>query len=278
MSTASLLALITFVLTVLNFALDVVHFSRSNSGGVASLTAPVLVVAPSTLVHHWATEAKRFFTTFYSNTIVYTGTPAHRKQLAPLIQQQQSNTATTASTTTSTSQKMKGTKRSTTAATQQQDTATAPVTLVVTSYAVLQRDTTVLSSRRWRYCILDEAHLLRNPDAAAARAVVTLQCDHRLALTGTPIQNTVAELWSIFHCIMPGYLGERTDFRSRYVSAYCVQTASSYFVCACNRGDQAALPTSNTCAHDKLCSRRACCDHVEHCNLWVLCMMLLLHC
>jgi SNF2 family DNA or RNA helicase len=196
-------------------------FSHTNSGGDASLVAPVLVVAPSTLVHHWATEAKRFFSTFYNNTIVYTGTPAHRKQLALLIQQQQPEISTTA-TTTSISQKMKGTKRSKTAATQKQQhtTAAAAVTLVVTSYAVLQRDTAVLSSRRWSYCILDEAHLLRNPDAAAARAVVTLQCDHRLALTGTPIQNTVAELWSIFHCIMPGYLGERTDFRSRYVCVY----------------------------------------------------------
>jgi SNF2 family DNA or RNA helicase len=225
---AALLPVLTAVLS-LHFTLCL-YCARTNSGGDASLAAPVLVVAPSTLVHHWATEAKRFFNIFYSNTVVYTGTPAYRKQLALLIQQQEPGTTTTTATTPNTSQKKKGTKRSKTAVTQQQqDTATAPsaaaaapITLVVTSYAVLQRDAAVLSSRRWSYCILDEAHLLRNPDAAAARAVVTLQCDHRLALTGTPIQNTVAELWSIFHCIMPGYLGERTDFRSRYVCIYCV--------------------------------------------------------
>jgi SNF2 family DNA or RNA helicase len=207
--------------------------SCSHSGGDAA--APVLVVAPSTLVHHWATEARQVFSTFYSNTIVYTGTPLHRKQLAPLIQQQQSSTSTATTAATSTSQNKKAAKRLKTAITQQQDTtaatastATAAITLVVTSYAVLQRDTAVLSSRRWSYCILDEAHLLRNPDAAAAKAVVTLQCDHRLALTGTPIQNTVAELWSIFHCIMPGYLGERTDFRSRYAcTLYVLHKLSS---------------------------------------------------
>ncbi|CAN0384659.1 unnamed protein product [Discosporangium mesarthrocarpum] len=73
-------------------------------------------------------------------------------------------------------------------------------------------------SQGWLFVALDEAHLVRNPDSAVAKAARQLQASHRLALTGTPIQNTVLELWSLFDFLMPGYLGERSIFRRHVAS------------------------------------------------------------
>jgi len=64
--------------------------------------------------------------------------------------------------------------------------------------------------------VLDEAQAIKNPDSLVARAAFRLRSRARLALTGTPVENSVRDLWSIFEFVMPGYLGKRQDFRERY--------------------------------------------------------------
>ena len=88
--------------------------------------------------------------------------------------------------------------------------------LVVTTYALLRRDRAVLTQIRWNWAILDEAQHIKNPRSQAARAARALKADHRLALSGTPLENDLLELWSLFAFLMPGYLGRRTHFHGRY--------------------------------------------------------------
>ncbi|MCC6765950.1 MAG: DEAD/DEAH box helicase [Deltaproteobacteria bacterium] len=88
--------------------------------------------------------------------------------------------------------------------------------LVVTNYALLRRD-----AERWRAIdlravILDEAQNIKNPSAAVTRAATALRARHRLALTGTPLENRALDLWSIASFVNPGYLGNRTAFGERY--------------------------------------------------------------
>ena len=80
--------------------------------------------------------------------------------------------------------------------------------LVVTTYGVLRRDIAELRRYPFDYAILDEAQAIKNPDSQTAKASRLLQADHRLALTGTPVENHLGELWSIFEFLNPGMLGE----------------------------------------------------------------------
>ena len=86
--------------------------------------------------------------------------------------------------------------------------------VVVTSYALLRGDEE-LAGQRWRAAILDEAQAIKNPDSQAAQAAFSLRAEFRVALTGTPVENRLEELWSICHFTNPGLLGERSDFQRR---------------------------------------------------------------
>ena len=88
--------------------------------------------------------------------------------------------------------------------------------LVLTSYALARRDRDELGKTRWRYVLLDEAQNIKNAGSATAQACKALPADHRLALTGTPLENRLSELWSIFDFLMPGFLGAEEDFAERY--------------------------------------------------------------
>ena len=88
--------------------------------------------------------------------------------------------------------------------------------VVVTSYALLRRDEELLSKLDLRYAILDEAQQIKNPLSATARAAKRLRADRRLALTGTPIENRLSEIWSIFDFVSPGLLGPLDKFEERY--------------------------------------------------------------
>lgn len=92
--------------------------------------------------------------------------------------------------------------------------ATADVT--VTSYAILRQDADALARVRWRCIVLDEAQTIKNPDSQVARAALGLEADARIALTGTPVENRLEELWSQMHFLNRGLLGGRSDFRDRY--------------------------------------------------------------
>ena len=88
--------------------------------------------------------------------------------------------------------------------------------VVVTSYALLRRDEELLAKVDWRYVILDEAQNIKNPLSATARAAKRLRADRRLALSGTPIENRLSEIWSIFDFVSPGLLGPLAKFEERY--------------------------------------------------------------
>ncbi|HWP98086.1 MAG TPA: DEAD/DEAH box helicase [Syntrophomonadaceae bacterium] len=88
--------------------------------------------------------------------------------------------------------------------------------LIVTSYALIKRDLAFYQDITFKYCILDEAQNIKNPNTQAAKAVKQIQASARFALTGTPIENSLTELWSIFDFLMPGYLLNHHKFKSRY--------------------------------------------------------------
>ena len=88
--------------------------------------------------------------------------------------------------------------------------------VLVTSYDLLRRDVEEYVPLHLSRVVLDEAQYIKNPKAQVTRAVKCLDADVRLALTGTPIENRLAELWSIFDFLMPGYLGTREQFAKRY--------------------------------------------------------------
>lgn len=88
--------------------------------------------------------------------------------------------------------------------------------LVITSYGVIQRDFEQLAKTRFHLLALDESQAVKNPNAKSARAVRCLNAVHKLCLTGTPMENHLGELWSLFDFLMPGFLGARDQFTRFY--------------------------------------------------------------
>lgn len=88
--------------------------------------------------------------------------------------------------------------------------------IVITSYDICRNDADVLTPLNWNYLVLDEGHLIKNPRAKVTIAVKQLASNHRLILSGTPIQNNVLELWSLFDFLMPGFLGAEKVFLDRF--------------------------------------------------------------
>jgi superfamily II DNA or RNA helicase len=88
--------------------------------------------------------------------------------------------------------------------------------LVVTSYALIRRDAERYGELEFDTLVLDEAQHIKNRQTQNAQAVKAIRAGHRLVLTGTPMENSVLDLWSIIDFLMPGYLGSAADFRERY--------------------------------------------------------------
>jgi SNF2 family DNA or RNA helicase len=88
--------------------------------------------------------------------------------------------------------------------------------IIVTSYALLDRDVEIYRKQPLSVFVLDEASAIRNPDTLSSKAARKIQAAARIAISGTPVENSVRDLWSIFQFLMPGYLGSREDFRRRY--------------------------------------------------------------
>ncbi|HEY5583482.1 MAG TPA: DEAD/DEAH box helicase [Ruminiclostridium sp.] len=102
--------------------------------------------------------------------------------------------------------------------------------ILVTSYALIRRDIDEYKTFSFRYCILDEAQHIKNPSSQAAKAVKQLVSNHRFALTGTPMENNLSELWSVFDFVLPGYLQSHTKFVEKYESPI-------------SKGDNSVLPS-----------------------------------
>ncbi len=88
--------------------------------------------------------------------------------------------------------------------------------LVLTSYALIARDLDVFLRHRFHLLVLDEAQHIKNPEAQVTGAVCQLEADHRLCLSGTPVENHLGELWSLMHFLMPGLLSSQEMFNRSY--------------------------------------------------------------
>lgn len=88
--------------------------------------------------------------------------------------------------------------------------------LLITSFSLVRRDATLLESVDWHRIVLDEAQNIKNPKTAQTKAILKLSGHHRLALTGTPVENRLLDLWSIFNFLNPGYLGKQSQFRKNF--------------------------------------------------------------
>jgi len=136
-----------------------------------------LVVCPPTLTGHWVYEAEKFFEAHDLSVIQYAGTPQEREKLRPRIPHYR---------------------------------------LVVASYDIVRKDIEFFEMRQWNYCVLDEGHVIKNGKTKSAKAAKRLHANHRLILSGTPVQNDVLELWSLFDFLMPGFLGSEKQFAAKY--------------------------------------------------------------
>jgi SNF2 family DNA or RNA helicase len=88
--------------------------------------------------------------------------------------------------------------------------------VVITTYALALRDKEELSAVQWEHVVVDEAQNIKNETAKQTQAIKQLNAQHRIALTGTPVENRLSELWSIMEFLNPGYLGSATDFRRSF--------------------------------------------------------------
>ncbi len=137
---------------------------------------PTLIVCPTSVVGNWRAEAARF--TPELSVVVHHGASRPRGEaLAAHV---------------------------------------AGADLVVTTYPLVERDRAALAALPWRRIVLDEAQQVKNPGAKQTRAVRSIPAERRLALTGTPVENHLGDLWSIMEILNPGLLGSEQAFRERF--------------------------------------------------------------
>ena len=140
---------------------------------------PALVLCPRTLIYNWQEESDKFFDDL--KTLVYYGTPDEREEMRHNFNDYD---------------------------------------LIISSYSTISRDVEELNAEEisFSFAILDEAQHIKNHRTKRAKAVKDIQANSRLALTGTPLENSVEELWSIFDFLMPGYLGNYSYFKKNFLT------------------------------------------------------------
>lgn len=143
----------------------------------AQAVGPTLLIAPTSVLGNWQKELERFAPQL--KVAIHHG--SQRRQESKAFQ----------------------------AACREQD-------VVITSFTLARKDAKLLAALPWRRLVVDEAQNIKNPNAAQTKAVLKLEAQHRIALTGTPIENRLLDLWSIFRFLNPGYLGTATQFRKRF--------------------------------------------------------------
>ncbi len=141
------------------------------------LNGPILLICPTSVVANWHKEAERF--TPDLTTMIYQGPKRVRGK--KFIEQAERNN------------------------------------IVLTSYALARRDQKLLSKIAWHGIVLDEAQNIKNAQTKQAQAIRALPASFRLALTGTPIENRLSELWSLMQFLNPGYLGSQASFRKKFI-------------------------------------------------------------
>lgn len=98
--------------------------------------------------------------------------------------------------------------------------------VVVTSYDVCRNDVENLTNFSYNYCVLDEGHIIKNSASKLTKSVKRVMAEHRLILSGTPIQNNVLELWSLFDFLMPGFLGTEKIFIEKFAKPIAASRTS----------------------------------------------------
>lgn len=144
---------------------------------IGETSSPSLLICPTSVIGNWQKELERFAPSL--NVFIHYGT--HRRKKDAFVP------------------------------------AIRGADLVITSYALSHLDEEELSSVTWNAVCLDEAQNIKNAYTKQASAVRDLRAQHRIALTGTPIENRLSELWSIFDFLNPGYLGSLGEFTQRFV-------------------------------------------------------------
>ena len=155
--------------------------AAGNEGGGSELPLPSLIVCPASLVYNWGQEFARFSPEI--RVLLIAGTAKERQeQLEEQMRMEASERAQ----------------------------------VIITSYDLLKRDRAAYLGRTFEYEIIDEAQVIKNAKTQGAKAVKEISANVRFALTGTPVENRLSELWSIFDFLMPGFLYSYRKFRERY--------------------------------------------------------------
>ena len=136
-----------------------------------------LVVCPPTLTGHWVHEISKFISADILKPLEYCGLLNERIKLRPTFGDHD---------------------------------------IIVASYDIVRNDIEFLKSCKWLYIVLDEGHVVKNTKTKSYKAIKQLRGNHRLILTGTPIQNNVLELWALFDFLMPGYFGSEKSFSTKF--------------------------------------------------------------
>jgi TATA-binding protein-associated factor len=136
-----------------------------------------LIICPSTLVAHWEYEIEKYIDGSIMKPLQYVGSSQDRVTLRSQFDK---------------------------------------FNVIITSYDIIRKDIDFLGNIPWNYCVLDEGHIIKNSRSKITSAVKQLKAQHRLILSGTPIQNNVLELWSLFDFLMPGFLGTEKQFQATY--------------------------------------------------------------
>ena len=173
---------------------------------------PSLIVCPSSLVYNWLAEFERFAPQL--NVAAVAGNAAERKLIrgqafAPYD-------ARLANAHGNNESDMPAAAPRPESASVQTGNRIAPVDVLITSYDLARIDSADYAGREFFLCALDEAQYIKNPATLTTRAIKRISAQHRFALTGTPMENRLSELWSIFDFLMPGLLGPYARFRERF--------------------------------------------------------------
>jgi superfamily II DNA or RNA helicase len=168
---------------------------------------PALVVAPTSVCGNWMVEVARFAPGLQVSL--------YGEGLATEVEPEDevSELAETADAEAATDVAPDNARR---AARRRQVRALGPRDVLICSYALLQIDGDILCAPQWHTAVLDEAQAIKNPTTRRAKAALAIKADFRLALTGTPIENRLGELWSIMGFCNPGLLGSAEQFNLRF--------------------------------------------------------------
>ncbi|CAO3683059.1 unnamed protein product [Rhizopus stolonifer] len=147
---------------------------------VHNIWGPFLVIAPASTLHNWQQEFTKFVPQF--RALPYWGNPKDRKTLRQFWSRKQ----------------LYG--------------KDAPFHIVITSYQLILTDVTYFQRVKWQYMILDEAQAIKSSSSARWKQLLSFHCRNRLLLTGTPIQNSMQELWALLHFIMPTLFDSHEEF------------------------------------------------------------------